>query len=147
MRSYPRNSPEAAARIVALVLISDGNVCRSEFEALNQLDAPGELGLPPDGLPRIVQVLCEDLLMGGHGHGSMLGGMDDSTLAALMAEVDDPALQRKVIRLSLAAAKADQHFSDGEALILAAAHRHWGVSQSDKGAQTCAAAITCNTSG
>ena len=30
MRSYPRNSPEAAARIVALVLISDGHVCSSE---------------------------------------------------------------------------------------------------------------------
>ncbi|CAN7553016.1 hypothetical protein LJR118_004018 [Acidovorax sp. LjRoot118] len=28
MRSYPHNSPEAAARIVALLLISDGNVSR-----------------------------------------------------------------------------------------------------------------------
>ena len=51
MRSYPRNSPEAAARIVALVLVADGHVCRSEFDALNQLDATGQLGLDPDAFP------------------------------------------------------------------------------------------------
>ena len=44
MRSYPRNSPEAAARIVALVLISDGNVCRTEIEALQRLEVERELG-------------------------------------------------------------------------------------------------------
>jgi hypothetical protein len=39
MRSYPHNSPEAAARIVALVLTSDGHVCSSEFDILEQLGA------------------------------------------------------------------------------------------------------------
>jgi hypothetical protein len=119
MRSYPRNSPEAAARIVALVLIADGNVCRSEFDALNRLDAAGVLGLAPDGLPRIVQTLCEDLLMGGM--------VDDEGLALLMAEVDDPALQRTVLRLALAASQADRHLADGETLVLNAAARHWGI--------------------
>lgn len=127
MRSYPRNSPEAAARIVALVLIADGHVCRSEFDALNQLDGPRELGLQADGLPRIVQTLCEDLLMGDQGSGSMLGALDDRSLASLMAEVDDPALQRKVLALAEAAARADRHFAEGEALVLAAACRHWGL--------------------
>ena len=47
MRSYPRNSPEAAARIVALMLISDGHVCSSEFDILKQLGAERELGLEP----------------------------------------------------------------------------------------------------
>jgi hypothetical protein len=129
MRSYPRNSPEAAARIVALVLIADGHVCRSEFDALNLLDAPRELGLEPDGFPRIVQTLCEDLLVGGHGRGSMLGAVDSSSLASLMAEVDEPALQRKVLRLAVAAARADRHLADGEALVLAAARRHWGLDE------------------
>ena len=64
MRSYPRNSPEAAARIVALVLIADGHVCRSEFDVFERLDGPRELGLQSDSLPRIVQTLCEDLLHG-----------------------------------------------------------------------------------
>jgi hypothetical protein len=37
--------------------------------------------------------------MGVHTGGSMMAGVDDSALAALMAEVDEPALQRKVLSL------------------------------------------------
>jgi hypothetical protein len=128
MRTYPRNSPEAAARIVALVLIADGHVCRSEFDVFEQLDGQRELGLQSDSLPRIVQTLCEDLLMGDPGSGSMLGAVDHASLVSLMAEVDEPALQRKVMRLAAAAARADRHLADGEALVLAAAHRYWGIS-------------------
>jgi hypothetical protein len=66
--------------------------------------------------------------MGDHGSGSMLGGVDDSALASLMAEVDEPVLQRKVLRLAVAAARADRHLADGETLVLAAARRYWGIS-------------------
>ena len=125
MRSYPRNSPEAAARIVALVLISDGHVCSSEFDILKQLGAERELGLEPRLLPHIVYTLCEELLAGGYETGSLMGNVDDSDLASLMAEISDPALQRKVLGLSLAAARADGHLADGEALVLEAAQHHW----------------------
>ncbi len=125
MRNYPRNSPEAAARIVALVLISDGHVCSSEFDILKQLGAERELGLEPQFLPHIVRTLCEDLLTGGYETGSLMGNIDDSALASLMAEISDPVLQRKVLRLSLAAAAADGHLADGETLVVEAARHHW----------------------
>ena len=137
MRSYPRNSPEAAARIVALVLIADGHVCRSEFDVFEQLDGPRELGLQPDSLPRIVQTLCEDLLMGDPGSGLMLGSVDVSGLASLMAEVDEPALQRKVLRLAVAAAQGDRHLAERETLVLEAARRHWGIGgEADEGSRS-----------
>lgn len=129
MRSYPRNSPEAAARIVALVLIADGHVCRSEFEALNQLDAARELGLSSEGLPQAVQALCEDLLMGAHSGGALMAQVDEAALAALMADVDDPALQARVLALATAAARADQHLAEGETVVLEAARRHWRASE------------------
>ena len=125
MRSYPHNSPEAAARIVALVLISDGHVCSSEFDILKQLGAERELGLEPQLLPHIVHTLCEELLASGYKTGSLMGNVDDSALASLMAEISDPALQRKVLRLSLAAARADGHLADGETLVVEAARSHW----------------------
>ena len=125
MRSYPHNSPEAAARIVALVLVSDGHVCSSEFDILKRLGAERELGLEPHVLPHIVHTLCEELLLGGYAAGSLLDNVDDSTLASLMAEISDPALQRTVLRLSLAAARADGHLADGEAMVVEAARRHW----------------------
>jgi hypothetical protein len=127
LRSYPRNSPEAAARIVALVLISDGHVCSSEFNILKQLGAERELGLEPHVLPHIVHTLCEELLAYGYERGSLISNVDDSTLASLMAEISDPALQRKVLRLALAAARADGHLADGEALVVEAAQHHWNL--------------------
>lgn len=125
VRSYPHNSPEAAGRIVALVLISDGHVCSSEFDVLKQVGAERELGLEPQLLPHIVHTLCEELLASGYESGSLMGNVDDSALASLMAEVSDPALQRKVLRLSLAAARADGHLADGETRVVEAAQHHW----------------------
>ena len=125
MRTYSVNSPEAAARLVALVLIADGHVCRSEIDALGQFGAERELGLAPDAMAKIVQTLCEDLLLGTDASGSLLANIDDSALASLMAEVTDPLLRAKVVRLATAVANADRHLADGEALVLAAVSRHW----------------------
>lgn len=132
MRSYPRNSPEAAARIVALVLISDGHVCRSEVEALQHLQVEQEFGLAPGSFARVVQTLCEDLLMGAYGSGSAMCSVDVATLALLVAEVDEAGLQSKVLRLARAAAEADQHLADAEAIVLEAARRHWNGSDADQ---------------
>ena len=104
MRSYPRNSPEAAARIVSLVLIADGHVCRSEFDAVHDLEASRELGLATGAVHKVIQDLCEDLLTSAYAGGSMLASVDEAALASLMAEVDDPLLQVKVLELAIAAA-------------------------------------------
>ncbi len=129
MRTYPCNSPEAAARLVALVLIADGHVCRSELDALDRLEASRELGLPHDAMSGIVQTLCEDLLLGAYASGSLLANVDDYALASLMAEVTDPALRGKVLRLAVAVTNADRHLADGEIFVLEAARRHWPDSE------------------
>ena len=127
MRSYPRNSPEAASRIVALVLISDGHVCRSEFEALNQLHAVRDLGLESQNMPSIVQTLCEDLLMEGFDGRSILSHVGDGLMNSLMAEVDEPELQTKVMRIAMSVVHADKHLSEGETAMLDAINRHWRI--------------------
>lgn len=125
MRSYPRNSPEAAARIVALVLISDGHVCRSEIETLEKLQGEQELGLAPGAFAQVMHTLCEDLLAGAYGGGSMMCSVDEALLASLLAEVDEPTLQSRVLHLASAAAEADRHLAEAEAMVVAAAYRHW----------------------
>lgn len=127
MRSYHPNSPEAAARIVALVLISDGHVSKSEIETLNQLDGVRDLGLEPQSMPGIVQTLCEDLLMVGFDGRSILSHLDESILASMMAEVDEPRLQGHVLRVAASVVDADQHQSEGETAMLDAIFRHWGT--------------------
>jgi hypothetical protein len=126
MRSYLNNSPEAAARVVSLVLISDGHACNSEFEALKEVDVALSLGLSPQAFHSIAQTLCEDLLMEGFNGGSILSYVDDGSLASVLAEVDQPELRARVLRIAASVVHADRHLADGEALALDAVGRHWG---------------------
>lgn len=125
MRNYPRNSPEAAARLIALTLIADGHACRTEFEALSRLAVERQLGLPAGAMARIVQDLCEDLLLAGDATGALGIGSDSRLLADLLGEVDDLALQRRIIGLALEVIAADGHLAEGESAVLDAALVQW----------------------
>jgi uncharacterized tellurite resistance protein B-like protein len=127
MRTYPRNSPEAAARIVGLVLIADGHVCGSEDKALEKIDLTCELGLKPGEFRRIVQTLCEDYLLGTISVAQEPVPVPELVLADLMAEIDEPSLQRAVFRVCMEVVNADGHLADGEMTVLSAVLKHWPV--------------------
>ncbi|CAB3725858.1 TerB family tellurite resistance protein [Paraburkholderia rhynchosiae] len=126
MRTYPRNSPQAAARIVALALTSDGHVCSSEERALEKLNIAGELGLAPAQFAQILQTLCEDRSVSQMSFAPPVGRLDTALLTTLTEEIDDPALRRKIIRLCVAVAVADDYLADGEIALLAAVFDAWG---------------------
>ena len=128
MRSYPRNSPEAAARIVALTLLADGHLSRSELDVLERAKEAKTLGLAPDGLHHVLHTLCEDLLAGAQQNWADACKVDPAALSQLLDEVDDPALRLKVMRLCLDVANADHHVAEGESVILSAVLDHWGAS-------------------
>lgn len=127
MRTYPRNSPEAAARIVALALLADGHLCHTEIERLDRLGAHAELGLDRTSLHAVVQALCEDLLASMHGTWGGASHVDSCAMAALLAEIDDRELRLKVVRLCAAVVEADEHVSDAESMVLNAAVEQWGL--------------------
>lgn len=129
MRSYPRNSPEVAARIVALMLISDGHVCRSELEALYQLEVERELGLAPGAFAQVLHGLCEDLLAGTYGAGAMQCSVDEDALEALSGQVDRPDLRASVLRLAGGAAEAGPPPSGGEPRVQALFRSRWQGSE------------------
>ena len=129
MRSYPRNSPHAAARIVALSLLADGNLCKSELEALERLGAHAKLGLSPAELHTVVHDLCQDLLAASDLAWAGSSHVDPRTLAGLLAEVQDPHLQLKVMQLCIAVVETDEHVAEGESAVLAAALTQWGLPQ------------------
>lgn len=126
MRSYRRNSPQAAARIVALTLLADGHLSRSELDMLDQRQAARILGLTPDGLHQVLQDLCEDLLAGAQQNWGDACKVDPDTLAALLADVDDEALRRTVMGLCVDVANADRHVAEGESIVLSAVLDQWG---------------------
>lgn len=127
MRHYPRNSPLAAGRILALALLSDGHLSRRELDVLDRLDAHAALGLGRTELHSVVHGFCEDLLSAMHLSWGDACQVDQATLAALMADIDDPALRRTLLGLCLAIIDADAHLADGESVLLDAIARHWNL--------------------
>ncbi|HQS39259.1 MAG: TerB family tellurite resistance protein [Pseudomonadota bacterium] len=127
MRSYPRNSPQAAARIVALAMLADGSLCKKELDIFDRLDVPAQIGMGQAEFHSVVQTLCEDLLSAAHSSWGAMCRIDPRTLAELMAEIDRPELRRKLIRLCVAMVEADGNVADSESIVLEAGAEHWGL--------------------
>ncbi len=127
MRSYPKNSPEAAARLVALTLIADGVASASEVQTLRAPHVAQALGLSPERLQDVLQRLCEDLLACEGRQWGRACHLDDATLEAVLAEVDDSDLRARVLAAAIEVAEADGHLSEGESRLLARAALRWGV--------------------
>lgn len=127
MRSYPRNSPRAAVRIVALTLLADGHLAGSELAALQRLAKVDRFGLGEDEASAILRDTVLDLLTAGGSAWSGSAHLEGEMLEGVLGEIDDPALRLDVLALCRAAAWADRHVSDGEKSFLGLLERHWTV--------------------
>ena len=126
MRSYPRNSPQAATRILALAMLADGHQCASELALLERLEVHAQLGLSRAELNDVVHTFCEDLLAMSSGMcWADLSQVRPAPLRQVLGEVDDPELQGKVLELCISLVAADRHLAQGESVVLAAALLQW----------------------
>lgn len=124
MRSYPHNSPQAAARLVALAMLIDGHASRVEMQALESLGLPQRLGLSVEALSEVTQSLCEDLL-GIAETAWAPTRLDEAQLAPLLAEISDPALRSTVLQACIVIAAADSQLHEAESMLLMSALRQW----------------------
>lgn len=127
MRKYLKNSPQAAARIVALTLIADGDVGQAELALLDELAVHQQLGLERDALHAVIDTFCEDLLSSKQLAWADACPVDEFALEELMGDIDDPALRRKVLGLCVRLAEVDDHVAEGESIVLIAAVAHWSL--------------------
>lgn len=127
MRSYPVNSPQAAARILALTVVADGDIGDAEIRWLDRLAVHEQLGLARHELHALLDIFCEDLLSSGQLKWADVCPVDERTLAHLMGEIQDPALRLKLLRLCVELAEVDAQVDEGESIMLIAAVEHWGL--------------------
>jgi uncharacterized tellurite resistance protein B-like protein len=135
MRPYPTDSPQAAARVLALALIADGHLQPAELRALERSRAHERLRMTKAELNDVLYAMCDDLIAEArtrdHGHHSEEDDdacvIDPETLARLFAEVRDASLRRTVLRLAMQTIRADRQLHEGEMRILLAAVDHWGL--------------------
>lgn len=127
MRRYPKNSPHAGARILALAALSDGSLSQIEVDTLDHLKAHDQLGMERSEMLAVMGTLCEDLLATAHGDWQEACRVDEHTLSELMAEIDDPDFRLKLLHLCAAVVEADNHLAEGESVVMVAAVEHWGM--------------------
>jgi uncharacterized tellurite resistance protein B-like protein len=127
MRHYPHNSPQSAARIVALTVLADGHLAPAELQVLEDNHAHERLGLSREELHAVLHGFCEDLLFSAHLAWGDACRVDARTLSQLLGEVDEPGLRQTVLQVCLDIAQADGHIADGESVVLEAVVEHWGL--------------------
>jgi uncharacterized tellurite resistance protein B-like protein len=126
MRTYPQDSPQAAARIVAIAALADGHMCSTEARLMESVAFAKALGLQAGEWHAVLRSYCEDVLA-YEPMGWSAAIADSPMIASLLAEVRDPILRRTVVDLCAAVANADSHLAPGESIILKAAAEQWGL--------------------
>lgn len=129
LRSYPHNSPEAAARIVAVALVANGEIKAIETAALNAHGCHRRLGMTEAQWDGVVRDLCADL----HGSARSVEErcVSGEMLAHMLREVDDDSTRRTVLKLSCAVVYADRCVEAEESWVLLAMSEHWGLHPED----------------
>jgi Tellurite resistance protein TerB len=127
MRSYPIDSPQAAARILALTATADGLVDSAELDWLDHHAVHQSLGLSRSSLLAMLAAHAQELREVGHWVDPDICPFDERTLSQLMDEIQDPALRRRLLGLCVALAQADASVAQAESAVLVAAVEHWGL--------------------
>jgi len=125
MRTYKCDTPQAAARLVALCLLADSHVSTDELKALDEAGLAEKFGLAPGEFQTVMQGLCEDLTLSAHMDWGQLCAPNSELMQQLVAELKNTRMRRDVMHLCKIAAQADNHVSEGESAVLAAYARAW----------------------
>jgi hypothetical protein len=62
MRSYPTNSPEALARLIAMAILADGRLDNREVDWIKHNDTAALLGVDRDTLIQVLLDCCRDVI-------------------------------------------------------------------------------------
>lgn len=125
----PRPPRTAAARVLALLVASNGRADPSEWQALDELDACGRLGVPRAHFAALVDE-CVQAVGTGLAECSWLRARDEAYVDRLLEDVTDPQERLLVGRLAAAALTADGQVSGDERLVFDHVLARWHITRS-----------------
>ncbi|MBL8518586.1 MAG: TerB family tellurite resistance protein [Betaproteobacteria bacterium] len=124
MKTYAPNSPEAVARVLAMAIVSDGELDRREIHVLEDMDAYSAIGLTRNEFLKVAKDFCGDLAR-----------LDAPSISLLAKDIFDPvvgavtdrAMRDRAARLLVAVVGADNHHAPQERLLLSSILAAWSV--------------------
>jgi hypothetical protein len=127
LRPYAPDSPEAMARLLALTLLSDGMLESRELENLRRADAFDRIGTDQSRFMRVLYDFCDDLTHRGPLAADGHFRLSPVAISRMLREVEDPGLQREVVRLMLEVIRADGRLAAAESMLFWEALDAWNL--------------------
>jgi hypothetical protein len=127
--AYEADSPQAAARVLILAMLSDGRLDPVEVKMLDEVDAYGRLGLSRAGFYAVLQQFCCELLAVQRQLPE--GRLERQTLQPWFDAVRDLALRRRVCRLLFDVIRSDRRVHPAESMVFWQALDGWSLRVSD----------------
>ncbi len=124
------DTPEALARVLVLMMLTDCDVDQREIEMLDRLDAFARIGLPRAQFMRVARDHCSALQQ-RMGSLSSLRHNDPALVDELLSAVRDPAKRLLVARLAAAIVTADGKVLDIERVTYDHMLTRWGLTRRD----------------
>jgi uncharacterized tellurite resistance protein B-like protein len=123
---YPENSPQAMLRIIALFIVSDGELAEAEIDVLDRLGVLTTLGVDREAFALVFDTYCDDLIAHA-GSARFVGLADPEWVDAVLAGVTDPERRRFVAATLLHVANSDDHLADAELAVYRRMLARWGL--------------------
>lgn len=127
MRHYAPDSPESAARLLALAILSDGGLDVAELRVLDNYDIEGKLGLDKRLFDEVVKDFCFDLALYSDREFASHLELDRDTVGHLLRDIHSPHLQIELLRMMVDIVNADAALAGGEAMLISEAMMTWGL--------------------
>ena len=130
MKQYKQNSPEAMARILAMLMVADGSMDDRELELLDKLNIYGILEIDRKKFIEVLHAYCNDLSDSADADGTV-HLVDRVRIDELLDCVDEPKKRLLLCAMALDMSKADAEFSELEMAIFTHMLDRWHLTLED----------------
>lgn len=130
MKRYAPNSPEAMARILIMLMMSDGTMDPREIDSLETLHIYEALEISRTRFIEVLHQYCNDLSDEADEEGR-IHLVDRARIDDLLNDVTDAQKQLLVATLALDMAKADKVISEAELAVYSHLMESWHLTLED----------------
>jgi uncharacterized tellurite resistance protein B-like protein len=127
MNTYPKDSPQAIARVLAMTMITDARLDDRELEIMDRLGLYDRLGLTNAEFAEVVRDYCDEVVAAGSPDGKV-NLMDRPRIDAAADLVQDPRRRMEVAQMMLNIVKADCALHDAELALFRYILGRWNLS-------------------
>lgn len=130
MKKYAPNSPEAMARILVMLMMSDGTMDVREIDGLESLHIYEAINISRQGFINVLHAYCNDLTDEAEEDGR-IHLIDRQRIDDLLDQITDPSKRLLVAALGLDLSKSDKTISEAELAVFTHMLDRWHLTLDD----------------